>query len=365
MLLRRLLGALLALAVALPAVASHVSDSDALLLRDKRFRVQVDWRTADGRTDHGHQVGLDSETSAYFWFFRPDNTELVLKVIDACALDGHYWVFAAGLTNVEVRIQVDDLVAGETWTHVSPLGQSFLPVQDTAAFATCGAQLPACGQGIREEILATPRAEPNVEHLALVLGGGLTADPAIYERLVADLALIHHLLPPTQYAAFSAHLAVNFQIYVEPDRMFVELDDAAAEAVAEGAYDAWDCLNAWYGVEEVDLRDLEAFGYVYLEFDGVYDLRQVAEDYEGLAGIERAGPDTWFHDYILADLPEICVERQGDVWTYFLLAGEDDPVPTGWHQVTVQPGTAPAVHATFDQQRYLACQEALAIDLAP
>ena len=77
--------------------------------------------------------------SGYFWFFNPANIEVVVKVLNACTqAPPRYWVFAAGLTNVEVTLQVTDTQAGGSpKTYVNPLGTPFAPIQDTGAFATC------------------------------------------------------------------------------------------------------------------------------------------------------------------------------------------------------------------------------------
>jgi hypothetical protein len=81
-----------------------------------------------------------TEDTGSFTFFGPRNVELVLKVLDACEVPGFdtFWVFAAGLTNVAVDIEVVDTVGNATWTYSNPLGTAaFPPVQDTAAFDTC------------------------------------------------------------------------------------------------------------------------------------------------------------------------------------------------------------------------------------
>ena len=42
--------------------------------------------------------------------------------------DSHaYWVFAAGLTNVEVTLTVTDLETQEVRTYTNPLGVAFSP----------------------------------------------------------------------------------------------------------------------------------------------------------------------------------------------------------------------------------------------
>jgi hypothetical protein len=109
----------------------------ALELNGRRFRVEADWRTPQGTSGHGRPVQL-TEDSGYFWFFSPDNIELQVKVLDACvpAFD-RFWVFAAGLTNVEVSLTVTDTLADETWTYANELGQTFATVLDDGAFDTC------------------------------------------------------------------------------------------------------------------------------------------------------------------------------------------------------------------------------------
>jgi hypothetical protein len=44
------------------------------------------------------------------------------------------WVFAAGMTNVNVVLTVTDTVTGATRTYENPLNTPFAPVQDVAAF---------------------------------------------------------------------------------------------------------------------------------------------------------------------------------------------------------------------------------------
>lgn len=126
-----------------PAVAQRragaapgCDEGDSVLCIDGRFQVEASWQTASGRTGAAHAVSLTSE-SGYFWFFDPDNVELVVKALDACGIGRGQWFFAAGLTTVAVHIQVTDTFTGEIRTYANPLGVAFRPIQDTAAFAFC------------------------------------------------------------------------------------------------------------------------------------------------------------------------------------------------------------------------------------
>lgn len=107
----------------------------ALCLNGGRFRVEAWWQTADG-LGTGQAVALGADTG-YFWFFNKDNVELIIKVLDGCALNSRYWVFAGGLTNVGVRIIVTDTVRGDIKQYENPMGTAFQPQQDTDAIDEC------------------------------------------------------------------------------------------------------------------------------------------------------------------------------------------------------------------------------------
>ena len=102
---------------------------------DNGYRVTALWRSATA-SGVAHAIGLTGDTG-YFWFFDAGNVEAIVKVLNACGLNSRYWVFASGLTNVEVTLRVTDTFNGITKTYLNPLGTAFQPVQDTTAFATC------------------------------------------------------------------------------------------------------------------------------------------------------------------------------------------------------------------------------------
>lgn len=109
-----------------------------LCLNGGRFRAHGSFRVpAQGREGPMHALPVTVD-SGLFWFFSRDNLEVFLKVLNACSLaPPRYWVFASGLTNVEVTLIVDDTVSGEERTYFNASGTAFAPVQDTSAFATC------------------------------------------------------------------------------------------------------------------------------------------------------------------------------------------------------------------------------------
>lgn len=107
-----------------------------LCLQGGRFRVEATWQTADGASGAAQAAPLTGDTGS-FWFFSSANVELLVKVLNGCALTHAFWVFAGGLTNVQVALSVTDSQTGETNVYKNPQATAFLPIQDTAAFATC------------------------------------------------------------------------------------------------------------------------------------------------------------------------------------------------------------------------------------
>jgi hypothetical protein len=123
-------------------VAAQCSPGDGdLCLNEQRFTVTVDFEDFDANNGTG-QPSLLTNDSGTFWFFSPDNIEVVVKVLDACESFGRYWVFAAGLTNTEVSLRVDDTWSGATKTYFNTRSQPFQTITDTAAFDTCDLSNP-------------------------------------------------------------------------------------------------------------------------------------------------------------------------------------------------------------------------------
>ncbi|HEX5760336.1 MAG TPA: hypothetical protein VF121_14200 [Thermoanaerobaculia bacterium] len=84
-----------------------------LCLRGGRFQASVAWKTRDGAAGEGRAVRL-SDNGGYFWFFDPAIVELLVKVLDGTAVNGHQWVFYASLTDVEFTLTVGDLAEGHS-----------------------------------------------------------------------------------------------------------------------------------------------------------------------------------------------------------------------------------------------------------
>lgn len=112
-----------------------VGESFAPCVADGRYRVRVDFATPTFKGS-GQPIALGDD-SVGFWFFSPENTEVVVKVLDGCAVNDARWVFAGGVTDVEVTITVVDTHTGRTRRYFNPPGRPFAPVRDVNAFGGC------------------------------------------------------------------------------------------------------------------------------------------------------------------------------------------------------------------------------------
>lgn len=116
-----------------PSAPGCLPDDTALCLSGGRYRVSGRWATGD---DEGvARAEALSEDTGYFWFFDSANVEVVVKVLDGCHINGHRWVFAAGLTDVRVELFVVDSMTGRVKAWENPGGGAFEPVTDTSAFS--------------------------------------------------------------------------------------------------------------------------------------------------------------------------------------------------------------------------------------
>ncbi len=114
------------------------ADATHACLQGGRFQVGLTWQDGTGRSGVGSPVpAAVSADSAVLWFFDPSNWELLVKVLDGCAVNQRIWVFTAATTNVGYTLTVTDTVTGQVKSYQNPGGQTAAAVTDTDAFAVC------------------------------------------------------------------------------------------------------------------------------------------------------------------------------------------------------------------------------------
>jgi hypothetical protein len=155
--------------VRVPAIGVGERFGKTLLLQEGRFEVEVDWRTPPGRTGVGHVVRSPSRDSGLFAFFDLANWEVLVKVLDGCAINGHYWLYVAGATDTGYTVRVREPATGRNREYENPLG-TFSPLAtDTTSFPCDAAGAASIAAAAGSAVSPAEGSESFAEATRLVL----------------------------------------------------------------------------------------------------------------------------------------------------------------------------------------------------
>lgn len=115
-----------------------VATPTALCLTAGRFRVEATFFAAQTGAGIARVVPLNAN-SGTMTFFSPQVSEVLIKVLDACALNQRFWVYGAAATDVGYDITVTDTVADEFRVYSKTQGPPAPALTDSDAFDTCQA----------------------------------------------------------------------------------------------------------------------------------------------------------------------------------------------------------------------------------
>ena len=103
---------------------------------NQRFKVEATWET---KTGSGPARRIAVAGNAVALAFGPTaSMDLVVKVVNDCAINHRFSVLIGGPNFARVTIKVTDTKANKVKTYSSPrVGKPFQMIQDLAAFATC------------------------------------------------------------------------------------------------------------------------------------------------------------------------------------------------------------------------------------
>ncbi len=113
---------------------SCVVDEETLCLQDSRYAVTVAWWTGAGESGAGSVVHAGTNDSGLFTFFSRENWEVLIKVLDGCAVNGHVWVYGASTTDLGYSIRVTDTVTGTVKEYRNEPGLPAPAITDATAF---------------------------------------------------------------------------------------------------------------------------------------------------------------------------------------------------------------------------------------
>ncbi len=114
--------------------SSCVADRNTLCLQDSRYQVRATWQTGDERTGTANVSELAEDDSGLFWFFAPDNPEILIKVLDGCAVNDHVWIYGASTTDLGYVIRVTDTVTEAVREYRNDPGVAAPAITDAEAF---------------------------------------------------------------------------------------------------------------------------------------------------------------------------------------------------------------------------------------
>lgn len=103
---------------------------------DKRFQITVSYTTST-TSGTGQPIDLkpvNVDLGGLFWFFNSSNPEMLIKVLNGCPVNNHFWVFYSAGTNVGFHVTVKDSKTGSQKMYSNALNNPAPPLQDVNAF---------------------------------------------------------------------------------------------------------------------------------------------------------------------------------------------------------------------------------------
>ena len=168
----------------------------------------------------------------------------------------------------------------------------------------------SCGRAPPSDFEATPRADQNLELLALSVSGAVVARQEIYGRVVRDVAAIRASHPEVQGIGYWSRDTGN--------SLYLRVDAATGAAIEQHTYHDWDGLNARWRL--MDIQNMDAsFETLFLQFRGIYDMAAVAREYAALRGVTFSEPDCFYAlsaPNYLDGFPTICLTLDGNWYRY-------------------------------------------------
>ncbi|MYH24272.1 MAG: PKD domain-containing protein [Holophagales bacterium] len=113
---------------------SCVPGPETACLQDSRYEIEVGWRDGAGGAGAGRVVHAGTNDSGLFSFFDHSNWEVLIKVLDGCAANGHVWVFGGSTTDLGYVIRVTDTATGVVKEYRNEPGSPAAAITDVAAF---------------------------------------------------------------------------------------------------------------------------------------------------------------------------------------------------------------------------------------
>lgn len=170
-----------------------------------------------------------------------------------------------------------------------------------SAAALVASMLAACGSGL--DLSVTPRADENLELLALRVSGAVVAPQNVYDHVVRDVTAIRAAHPEVQ--------GVRYLPRDDGKSVLVIVNKSSANANRARFQDLY---ARWRLVDSSNLTQLTPDSQIVaLRFVGIYDMTVVASEFAALGGVSSAEPN-WVTS--VGGAATICLTRDGDWYRY-------------------------------------------------
>lgn len=160
-------------------------DTETLCLHGGRYEVRADYWTSHGDRAAAQVVPKGTSDSGLFRFFDEDNWEMLIKVLDGCAVNGHHWVYGASTTDLGYEIRVTDTTTGDFKEYRNEPGRPAPAITDGKAFPeACEAGVAAGAAFPDQRLLPAPGVE--LAPVSLTNASALGCTPSGTSLCLAD-----------------------------------------------------------------------------------------------------------------------------------------------------------------------------------
>jgi len=220
--------------------------------------------------------------------------------------------------------------------------------------------MPSCDKNtvsynLEEELDLTQRENEEAELAALWLSNKIVAPQELYEKVLYGFSLLR-----SDYSLTIPEVNIPFTFPDLATGVWLNMSDTAVELIRSGNYDAWDYLNTFYGIADMDTFVFIDNFIVTLSYNGRLNTYKLSQKYAVLPGVvraERAGAvcGDWSNTYpwldngnltflvrnAWGDCPAGCTESH--LYYFKMRSGEIDyigdwdtgPAPSWWDEAKV------------------------------
>ena len=139
-------------------------------------------------TEDAKSYGLESRESGLLYFFDRDNAEVLVKVLDACAVNGYRWVFVAPVTDLAFNLYVDEPATKKRWTHSNPKGGTTATTEADVRAFPCAA-VAAASDGGGDGVVGVELVDTGVPAVSVAAAPSLPV-AAVLERPIGVVEAI-------------------------------------------------------------------------------------------------------------------------------------------------------------------------------